>query len=144
MIPTKLKEGDEIRILSPAESMSQFPKKFIDDSKEKLERLGFEVYQHSGLREMTGCLGGIGGINCNRLVFDAEVFRLNDLGLIMNELVRIEDISGFFKSQGRTFDVINIRDRLADFRSAEPQLMIYELYINVSSVFLFFLILIAK
>src|SRR3989344_1419818 len=52
MIPTKLKEGDEIRILSPAESMSQFPKKFIDDSKEKLERLGFEVTFSKNIKEI--------------------------------------------------------------------------------------------
>ena len=43
MIPNKLKKGDEIRIISPARSMSIISKENINIAKKRLEELGFKV-----------------------------------------------------------------------------------------------------
>lgn len=54
MIPPKLKQGDEIRIVSPSGSLSIISKQIRDIAKRRLEKLGFKVTFSKNVEESDG------------------------------------------------------------------------------------------
>ena len=92
MIPNKLKQGDEIRVIAPSRSMSIISEDVRKIAKERLERLGFKVtfskniyekdeFNSSSIKSriddlhdafsdknIKAILTAIGGFNCNQLL----------------------------------------------------------------------------